>query len=705
MIQRKVYFVLSVLVMICFSSAAPLFSNGDKTCRIQGSVLSSFGPVQNSKTSLFSIPSSSNETPKVLDFNYTNNDGSFSLESHALCATNSSYYSFYIVSEGGEFEKKIKSNGVFLTALTINNKNNAISLGQSLIINELTTVASATVLSQFITVVGDTSSPSKDILIAGPSLSIKNAIASMYTSLVNPNDGTVKGTTIASYENGRQTPNLGRFQGLANLIAGCTGDILGDKSCLMLFELSKTASKNTFSSIHSIVANPWRNIKSIYMLLRETLNRKVANYVFEQVDSTHKKTTTIDLWKPYLPSTHSNVPLSWSIGVKHSGGGLSAPGGLALTADGDLWAGNNFYFGSGSSLEYNTPSYGASKYSAAKGGIPVSPEVTGFVGGGIMGAGFGIAIQPDDSSVWIGNWGGKSISRLSADGSPVSPFSGYSMNRTMGHIQGLAVDSKGNLWAADYSNSNVIVRTVKGEWVRVCTDSSSNTTSDYTESLDVSKNCEVYNPFMIATDDITGTVWVTNSGGGSVTKFSSTNSSKPAEIYQTGSSPKGVAIDSQGNAWVANFESGTVTLIYADNSKAPSTFGEGVLQGPWGINVDGDDNVWIADFQDAAVYKMCGVKTENCQNHQENVNETVSATGSLLSGGFKVPGIQHVTDVRIDETGNVWAANNWQKVEICIKKIPANELDSTLCNGDGVVVLYGAAKPVKTPLVGRPKSL
>jgi hypothetical protein len=53
-------------------------------------------------------------------------------------------------------------------------------------------------------------------------------------------------------------------------------------------------------------------------------------------------------------------------------------------------------------------------------------------------------------------------------------------------------------------------------------------------------------------------------------------------------------------------------------------------------------------------------------------------------------------------TGNIWVGNNWQDINQCFENT-YNEALSTRCGGQGVVVFYGMAKPVKTPLIGPPR--
>jgi hypothetical protein len=55
-------------------------------------------------------------------------------------------------------------------------------------------------------------------------------------------------------------------------------------------------------------------------------------------------------------------------------------------------------------------------------------------------------------------------------------------------------------------------------------------------------------------------------------------------------------------------------------------------------------------------------------------------------------------DLGIGPAGDVWADNNWLDYKAALGQVA--EPLSTLGAGQGVVVFYGMAKPVKTPLIG-----
>ena len=142
-------------------------------------------------------------------------------------------------------------------------------------------------------------------------------------------------------------------------------------------------------------------------------------------------------------------------------------------------------------------------------------------------------------------------------------------------------------------------------------------------------------------------------------------------------------------------DGGSVSLLRPDGSEYPgSPFTGGGLPGPWAVVVDGNDNVWISNFVMPAspIVQLCGVRTENCPPGFK--------TGDQISppGGYVGGGLQMQTDIAVDPAGNVWAINNWQDIDSCF--LGAVEALSTRCGGQGVVIFYGMAKPVRAPQIG-----
>lgn len=54
--------------------------------------------------------------------------------------------------------------------------------------------------------------------------------------------------------------------------------------------------------------------------------------------------------------------------------------------------------------------------------------------------------------------------------------------------------------------------------------------------------------------------------------------------------------------------------------------------------------------------------------------------------------------VDIDPAGKLWVANNWDRPDEGFKSVPDSAL-STRFGGNGTVVYFGTAKPVRAPLI------
>jgi DNA-binding beta-propeller fold protein YncE len=254
---------------------------------------------------------------------------------------------------------------------------------------------------------------------------------------------------------------------------------------------------------------------------------------------------------------------------------------------------------------------------------------------------------------------------------------------------------------------------------------------------------QVTGPFHLAVDQ-QDRIWVTNGGSNTVTRFPAKDPGN-AEHIKVGYGPRAVAIDSLGNAWIANtvghpsrremaaliegkleskvkhrvdsstspaeraaktwidlydllikYPGGDVTMVRPDGTVSQPFDGGKSIIGPWGIAIDGNDNVWVANAFGHSVTHLCGARLENCPPGAQ--------TGDPISppGGY-IGGLQIITDVAIDPAGNVWVANNWDRPDEGFKKVPEPAL-STRFGGNGTVVFFGLAKPVKTPLIGPPRA-
>jgi streptogramin lyase len=419
---------------------------------------------------------------------------------------------------------------------------------------------------------------------------------------------------------------------------------------------------------------------------------------------------------PFMP--YLNFPPSaWIFPLKFDGGGFRAGGKAMFDSEGNLWVGDNFTVG----WQAHDTLWQGNATKFAPNGRPLSPMTTGFAGGGMQGGTFGNAIDAHDN-VWLSSYGGKSIAVFDKNGKPLTPPEGITFNGQLGQMQGIIVTPSGDVWALGVSK-NQLVYFPKGDWTKgriVC------------EGREVEPCKSFVGPFHLAIDQ-QDRIWVSNLLGDHVTRFPASDPSK-AENFKTGWDGSGLGVDSQGNVWVSNRlgnslrgalvvaeaivavktggnadevatrhlvkqtggrDGGSMTLLRPDGSEYPgSPFTGGGLSGPWVATIDGNDNVWVSNFgaPEARITQLCGARTENCPPGFK--------TGDQISppGGYVGGGLQLQTDLAIGPAGDVWVINNWQDIESCFGVPP--ESVSTRCGGQGVVVFFGMAKPVRAPQIG-----
>jgi len=572
---------------------------------------------------------------------------------------------------------------------------------QRVTINELTTVASAWTAAQFL----------NGTVLSGNTLGLRIAAGNV-PNLVNLQTGDL-GPVIQDPLNSSQTSTLAKFNTLGNLLSAC---IKTPDACEKLFEVATPPGgaipANTLSAAQNIARYPWHRAQELFALLDEFYPVPAGKH-----------------WRdvPRIPYLNF-APRAWTLSLVYAGGGLNSLGGIAIDGEGNLWADDNFLVGSQSTI---FTSFGGGLSKLAPDGKPLSPMTTGFRGGGIDGPGFGIAISADDK-VWATSLAGKNISVFDREtGKPLSPDGGYDFGGQLGHMQGIIVTPHGDVWALDNEKSQIVHLPLGNA-------SKGRILGRTVDGKPVDGTLQFKAPFHLAIDQ-QERIWVTNSGSDTVTRFPASDPGK-AEQFKVGYAPRAIAIDGRGNAWVANtvghpgtaekvafveaklkakaegfmssmseeeriakewidlydiltkYPGGDVSLVRPDGTVLGPFDGGKSIIGPWGIAIDGNDNVWVANSTGRSVTQLCGVRIEACPPGLK--------TGDPISprDGY-IGGLQIITDVAVDPAGNLWVANNWNRPDEGFKKMPDEAL-ATRFGGNGAVVFFGLAKPVRTPLIG-----
>ncbi len=603
-------------------------------------------------------------SPAVLGSGTTDGSGQFTISFDQPAANDAA---LYVLAQGGT------SGGTTLPITFVL----AAGLGigsppSSIVVNELTTVATAVSLAQFIGAGG---------AISGPAPGLPNA-AQFVAHIADVQTGGL-GATISDDINTAIDPNSSApVNSLANMITACTFEIARCAELLTLgTPAGETAPANTFEAIARIIDVPTSNVAALYTL--------------SLVDPT-----------PYGPALAA-VPDAWTIGLLFDGDGqkIDGPGQFAIDAEGKVWIGNNYIWGP----DITTPTC------AGKELLVLNPTVVGpsnlqaFPGGGVDGVGYGITLDAT-GNIWVGNYGfagagcmvpvsEKTISEFTANGVPVSPATGYGEGG-IDQPQGMGGDLEGNVWTANCGSNSVTVYP----------DGDRDRAANFpVPAMD--------NPFGLAMDS-KANAWVAANGSSQLYGFRPDGTLLPGAPFSGGglANPMAVAVDSADNVWVANLrlpfgeQCGPASLETLNLAGSVSWFGPdgtpmtdtaitgGGMWNSWGIAVDGEDHVWVASFggpgdllpfgDDNRVTEICGVQADTCPQGV-SAGEPISP-----SQGYRYDGLIRLTGLAIDQSGNLWLANNW--IDDPWGPGGVNQANP---GGKSIAVFVGIAGPVDGPLV------
>lgn len=582
----------------------------------------------------------------------------------------------------------LDDKGVFFVRAGLGNEVELVAvLGQTVpdfvTVNELTTVAAAFAFAQFF----------DDVEIRGDMLALDIA-AGMNANLVAVATGAPS-QVIVSSPNGDQTNSLRSTRNLANLIAACID--APAVNCPVLFDLTtppgSAPTTNTLQALLNLARHPALNVAGIY-----------------------ERSQVVQPFQPTLQA----MPDAWTIAVKVNDTGSAAYpfGGSANTVFDDrgyAWINNNTVQGTAVSTMNVVVLKPDGSPADGTDGTPTSP----LLGGGVLGAGFGITRSVTDGNIWVGNfgWGGDnpgpegtgtgSVSRFAANGTPVSGDTGYDGGTD--RVQGIVADHDGNIWSASFGNSKLVV--FPG--------------GDYNQPVAADLPCH---PFGVAIS-ADGTAWVSTIGGGLLNEPdehclpSATvshwrlngDSLQRISLTEVGAELKGLDVDVDGFVWVASGGDGTVYRL-DPNGNIVGAFQGGGINAPWAVRIDDAGNVWVANFgvmdvqppkniyTNAAVSVLAGARSPSGLPVGAPISPptgyTLPSAGApvLLSDGTPLsetgdgmqpaftPLMRAVSAVP-DRAGNVWVSNNWKP-----------NFTSDLIGdpgGDGMVIFVGLAAPTE----------
>jgi hypothetical protein len=293
------------------AQTAPVSSN------LKGQVLVGGRPVAESTVTLWAA---SANTPQKLAETKSNDDGEFEIrgQGHGDSV-------LYLVATGGGPKAKVsKGDNAAIVLLTVLESKPPAKV----VINELTTVASAFTAARFIS--GES--------ISGNPLGLRIAAGNV-PNLVDPATGGW-GKVLLDPLNSTQTTTLANLNTLGSLISAFATMANDDWRARFLKAATPTGGatpRNTLEAIAGIAREPWAAPKELYALFDEA---------YPQPSDGSRRAA------PFLPYL-SYVPSDFALSLAFAGGGIYSAGRLMFDANGNLWSGQNWMAGSQSGVSNN----------------------------------------------------------------------------------------------------------------------------------------------------------------------------------------------------------------------------------------------------------------------------------------------------------------------------------------------------------------
>ena len=256
---------------------------------------------------------------------------------------------------------------------------------------------------------------------------------------------------------------------------------------------------------------------------------------------------------------------------------------------------------------------------------------------------------------------------------------------------GIAIDSAGNIYTANYDSNNVskitpagvssILGTTDDAPYGITIDSAGNIYTANAYSCNVSKITPAGITTILGTTDITpngitidsvGNIYTSNSNSNNVSKI--TPEGVSSIIGTTGDFPIGITIDSVGNIYTVNYNSNNVSKITpAGVSSILGTTGAT----PIGITIDSAGNIYTSNSNSNNVSKItpAGVSSILGTTGDNPGGITIDSAGNIYTSNYSSNNVTKITpegvstilgttgtspsEITIDSAGNIYTANSY----------------------------------------------
>ncbi len=547
-----------------------------------------------------------------------------------------------------------------------------------------------------------------------------NVAHGMKNNLV-PDSGGVKdsgddATVITQSPNGAETNSYGLLNFFCNIFYYYAID---PAARVYLNNLTYVNGTMNFSNcLLSIVQNPFAHVPDIY------------NYFM----------TRPQVFTPTL----LEMPTGWTMAVKFNDSGsenflIAGTAFAVFDKNNRAWVTNNFRQGTGNSGSH------CMVFESNGKPAPFSP----LTGGGLLGTGFGVAINSTKDTIAFGNYGwgstdynpaAGSVSIFSCDGTAISPPNGYT--ECTSRVQGLAYDADDNLWICSWGTQTPMAPGDNAAYNPPPVDDQMSSITVYPKGYgqdpkikavtftDFDGESPFHCTFMVAFDSA-GYAYVSNAGNlgnkvcssvykmqfkktgdyqyslSMVTKWIS-KKEYPSTPYYTAypgfENFRQISVSPAGNIYVGALMTDRIVVLDSDLKEQPE-IKPGTMFAPWGVTIDSKGIMYICNFATGqgkgsygiTIMNLGDTSTSDFMTLPSGGSPVTLANGQPLYGNFPVPPcyepLMKVTSTNIDAAGNLWAMNNWKPdVQIDVEGDPDVDLAANP-GGDGVVVFLGVATP------------
>ena len=581
-------------------SLAPTASSSSSTSsyHLAGQAKGGQQPVSGATIQLYAAGSGGNAsaaTPLLTSPVLTDSNGNFSITGDYTCPAATTQV--YITATGGNPGLPPGSTNPALALLTVLGDCSTLATRQSVTLNEVTTAAAAYALAPFASSISSIGASPTNLAGLRAALATAAMLADT-TAGLSPGAGLPPTATVET----------AKLYTLADILASCTNSD-GTSTCSQIFSDvtppgAPSSPSDTFQAALFVATYPGNNVAGIFNdtppqpLFSGALTSAPSDWsmsiAFTGGGIANPASVAIDslgnAWVAGSSGTLSGfssqgVPLS---PAGYTGSSLYEPFALAIDATNNIWlanqqSGSTFPQNSGSVVEFSpsgTPLSGPTGYTnAINQPYAVAPDTQGHM--------------------WVLNFGSASVSILNSSGNPIAGGSSLGVG-TLSQPYSFAIDAANTAWITSLNTSTLTHLSQTGSvlgQVSCCTNAS-----------------------VIALDSV-GNLWAANSGDSHITRVSNLTAQTPTTTQYSGgglNSPIALAFDGQDHLWITNGEThsiskfaGTESPEFPGRALSPATgFGlDAGLLHPYGAAVDSSGNLWVSSYSNNKLVKFVGLAT------------------------------------------------------------------------------------------------